>query len=58
MKKGISLFLALAATAVVAASAQANHRTAASASAGVSCKSPFTLPFVTPLTGGAAFLGQ
>jgi branched-chain amino acid transport system substrate-binding protein len=58
MKKGISLFLALAATAVVAASAQANHRTAASASAGVSCKSTFTLPFVTPLTGGAAFLGQ
>jgi len=58
MKKGISLFLALAATAVVAASAQANQRTAASASAGVSCNSTFTLPFVTPLTGGAAFLGQ
>ena len=58
MKKVISLFLALAATAVVAASAQANKQTAASATAGVSCKSTFTLPFVTPLTGGAAFLGQ
>jgi branched-chain amino acid transport system substrate-binding protein len=58
MKKGISLLLALVATAVVAASAQANHKTAASASAGVSCKTTFTLPFVTPLTGGAAFLGQ
>jgi branched-chain amino acid transport system substrate-binding protein len=55
MKKGISLFLALVATAVVAASAQASHKAAAAA---VSCKSTFTLPFVTPLTGGAAFLGQ
>jgi branched-chain amino acid transport system substrate-binding protein len=58
MKKGISLLLALIATAVVAASAQANHQSAASASAGFSCKKTFTLPFVTPLTGGAAFLGQ
>ncbi|TMM10002.1 MAG: hypothetical protein E6F98_13410 [Actinobacteria bacterium] len=55
MKKGISLLLALVATAVVAASAQANRQAAVSA---VSCKSTFTLPFVTPLTGGAAFLGQ
>ena len=55
MKKGISLFLALVATAVVAASAQANRKATA---AGISCKTTFTLPFVTPLTGGAAFLGQ
>ena len=55
MKKGISLLFALVATAVVAASAQANRQAAVSA---VSCKSTFTLPFVTPLTGGAAFLGQ
>jgi branched-chain amino acid transport system substrate-binding protein len=58
MKKGISLLVALVATAVVAASAQANHQSAASAAKGFSCKSTFTLPFVTPLTGGAAFLGQ
>jgi branched-chain amino acid transport system substrate-binding protein len=58
MKKGISLLLALVATAVVAASAQANHQAAVSATSAVSCKSTFTLPFVTPLTGGAAFLGQ
>ena len=58
MKKGISLLLALVATAVVAASAQANRQAAVSATSAVSCKSTFTLPFVTPLTGGAAFLGQ
>ncbi len=58
MKKGISLLVVLVATAVVAASAQANHQSAASAAKGFSCKSTFTLPFVTPLTGGAAFLGQ
>jgi branched-chain amino acid transport system substrate-binding protein len=58
MKKGIILLLAAAATAVVAASAQASHQAAGAAAKGISCKSTFTLPFVTPLTGGAAFLGQ
>ena len=58
MKKGIILLLAAAATAVVAASAQASHQASGAAAKGISCKSTFTLPFVTPLTGGAAFLGQ
>ena len=58
MKKGIILLLAAAATAVVAASAQASHQAAGAAAKGISCTSTFTLPFVTPLTGGAAFLGQ
>jgi len=58
MKKGIILLLAAAATAVVAASAQASHQASDAAAKGISCKSTFTLPFVTPLTGGAAFLGQ
>ena len=58
MKKGIILLLAVAATAVVAASAQASQKASTAAAAGISCKSTFTLPFVTPLTGGAAFLGQ
>jgi len=58
MKKGIILLLAAAATAVVAASAQASHQASDVAAKGISCKSTFTLPFVTPLTGGAAYLGQ
>ena len=50
MKKGVALLLTLTATAFVAASAQAGHKTAA---AGVSCKSTLKIAFVTPLTGGA-----
>jgi branched-chain amino acid transport system substrate-binding protein len=57
MKKGVALLLTITATALVAASAQAGHRTAA-ASNGVSCKSTMKIAFVTPLTGGAGFLGQ
>src|SRR5204862_941210 len=40
-----------------AASAQGSPKVAAVATAGVNCKSPITLPLVTPVTGGAGFLG-
>jgi branched-chain amino acid transport system substrate-binding protein len=62
MKKGLALLLSLTATAAaVAASAQGSTRTeagSATASAGLSCKSTLKIGFVTPLTGGAGFLGQ
>ncbi len=60
MKKGLALLLPVLATAVVAASAQGGRTSAvaASASSGVSCKSTLKIGFVTPLTGGAGFLGQ
>jgi branched-chain amino acid transport system substrate-binding protein len=56
MKKGVALLLAILATAAVAASAQGGRSTAA-ASSTVSCKSTLKIGFVTPLTGGAGFLG-
>src|SRR4051794_2174923 len=57
MKKAIGLALAVLATTVVAASAQGSPKVAAVATAGVNCKSTITLPLVTPVTGGAGFLG-
>ena len=57
MKKGVALLLALTATALVAASAQGGRDTSAAAASGVSCKSTLKIGFVTPLTGGAGFLG-
>jgi branched-chain amino acid transport system substrate-binding protein len=58
MKKAIGLALALLATALVAASAQgASKASAATAAKGYSCSKTIHLPFVTPLTGGAGFLG-
>jgi branched-chain amino acid transport system substrate-binding protein len=57
MKKAIGLALAVLATSVVAASAQGSNRVAAVSAAGVNCKSTITLPLVTPVTGGAGFLG-
>jgi branched-chain amino acid transport system substrate-binding protein len=57
MKKAIGFALAVLATSVVAASAQGSNRVAAVAAAGVNCKSTITLPLVTPVTGGAGFLG-
>src|SRR5437588_11557407 len=58
MKKAIGLALAvLAITSVVAASAQGSNRVAAASTASVSCSSTITLPLVTPVTGGAGFLG-
>jgi len=57
MKKGIALALALLATAVVAASAQGSS-TVTTASQVVNCRGTLKIGIVTPLTGGAGFLGQ
>jgi branched-chain amino acid transport system substrate-binding protein len=57
MKKAIGLALAVLATSVVAASAQGSNRITAVSAASVNCKSTITLPLVTPVTGGAGFLG-
>jgi len=57
MKKAIGLALAVLATSVVAASAQGSNKVAVASAAGVNCKSTITLPLVTPVTGGAGFLG-
>jgi branched-chain amino acid transport system substrate-binding protein len=58
MKKAIGLALALLATAIVAASAQGAPKASAVATAkGYNCSKTITLPFATPLTGGAGFLG-
>jgi branched-chain amino acid transport system substrate-binding protein len=56
MKKAIALALAALATSVVAASAQGSQ-TAATRLAAFNCKKTITLPLVTPVTGGAGFLG-
>src|SRR5712692_10979264 len=60
MKKGLALLLPVLATAVVAASAQGGRTSAdtSTSAAGISCKSTMKIGFVTPLTGGAGFLGQ
>jgi branched-chain amino acid transport system substrate-binding protein len=57
MKKAIVLAFALLATSVVAASAQGSGSKVAAAAAGYSCSKTITLPLVTPITGGAGFLG-
>jgi branched-chain amino acid transport system substrate-binding protein len=57
MKKAIGLALAVLATTVVATTAQGRPQVAAVSAAGVNCKSTITLPLVTPVTGGAGFLG-
>jgi branched-chain amino acid transport system substrate-binding protein len=59
MKKSIGFALVVLVTAVVAASAQGSPNVAVSASAAqaISCTSTITLPLVTPVTGGAGFLG-
>jgi branched-chain amino acid transport system substrate-binding protein len=57
MKKAIGLALAVLATSVVAASAQGSNKVAAVSAASVNCKRTITLPLVTPVTGGAGFLG-
>ncbi len=60
MKKAIGLALVVLVTAALAASAQGSTRVAASAAStqSISCGSTMTIPFLTPLTGGAGFLGQ
>jgi branched-chain amino acid transport system substrate-binding protein len=59
MKKSIGFALVVLVTAVVAASAQGSPKVAvyASSAQAISCKSTITLPLVTPVTGGAGFLG-
>jgi branched-chain amino acid transport system substrate-binding protein len=57
MKKAFVLALAVLATSVVAASAQGSQTASARSLANFNCSKTITLPFVTPLTGGAGFLG-
>jgi len=57
MKKATGFALAVLATAVVATTAQGGQKVAATSQASFNCKSTITLPFITPLTGGAGFLG-
>lgn len=58
MKKAIGLALAVLATAVTAAGAQGGTTVAVRALAsGYSCSKQITMPLVTPMTGGAGFLG-
>jgi len=57
MKKAFGLALAVLVTASVAASAQGRPRIAATSSA-VGCSSTLKIALVTPLTGGAGFLGN
>jgi branched-chain amino acid transport system substrate-binding protein len=59
MKKSIGFALVVLVTASLAASAQGSTKVAASAasSQSISCKSTMTIPFLTPLTGAAGFLG-
>src|SRR4051794_1702391 len=57
MKKAFALALAVLATSVVAASAQGSRTAQARSLASFNCKKTITLPFVTPITGGAGFLG-
>ena len=49
---------ALALAAATAATARPTHSTSASASQAISCKGNLKLALVTPLTGGAGFLGN
>jgi branched-chain amino acid transport system substrate-binding protein len=57
MKKAIAAALVLLAMTVVAASAQGGRKVAHSSAAGYSCSKTITMPLVTPITGGAGFLG-
>src|SRR5256714_8387443 len=57
MKKAFVLALAVLATSVVAANAQGSQTASARSLASFNCSKTITLPFITPLTGGAGFLG-
>ena len=57
MKKAIVLALAVSTTAVVAASAQGSQKVSHASLAAFNCSGTIDLPFITPLTGGAGFLG-
>jgi branched-chain amino acid transport system substrate-binding protein len=58
MKKGIGLAVIAALAAAIAASTAHGGPKTAAKSQSVSCKSTLKIAIVTPLTGGAAFLGQ
>ena len=58
MKKGIGLAVIAALAAAIAASTQhGGPQSDGRGAQSMSCKSTLKIPFVTPLTGGAAFLG-
>jgi branched-chain amino acid transport system substrate-binding protein len=57
MKKAIAFALVVLTTSVVAASAQGSQRVAQASTASFKCGGTIDLPFLTPLTGGAGFLG-
>ncbi|HJU48233.1 MAG TPA: branched-chain amino acid ABC transporter substrate-binding protein [Gaiellaceae bacterium] len=59
MKKRLAALVALVAAtaAALAATAVAGPESVASTSQAVSCKSTFTLPLITPVTGGGGFIG-
>jgi branched-chain amino acid transport system substrate-binding protein len=60
MRKAIAAALALLAMTVVAATAQGGRKVAqasTASAAGYSCSKQITMPLVTPITGGAGFLG-
>src|SRR5262249_52283777 len=57
MRKAIAAALVLLAMTVVAAGAQGGRKGAPGSTAGHSLSKTVTLPFVTPVTGGAGFLG-
>jgi branched-chain amino acid transport system substrate-binding protein len=59
MKKWIGLALAVLAASIAASTAHGGPKAvgALSASQAISCKSTITLPLVSPVTGGAGFLG-
>src|SRR5579885_2521836 len=58
MKRALAFAVAVLATSVIAATAQGRPTAgAAAAVASYSCSKTITIPFITPLTGGAGFLG-
>ena len=58
MKKALGFALVVLVASAAAGTAQGGPKTAAAPAAGLSCKSTLKIAIVTPLTGGAAFLGQ
>jgi branched-chain amino acid transport system substrate-binding protein len=57
MRKAIAAAFVLLAMTVVATTAQGGRKVAQVSTAGYSCSKTITMPLVTPITGGAGFLG-
>jgi branched-chain amino acid transport system substrate-binding protein len=57
MRKAIAAAFVVLAMTLVAATAQGGQKVAQSSTAGFSCSKTITMPLVTPITGGAGFLG-